>query len=181
MLRQPYKYPAGSKRPAASTSGTMSTPMKRQTLHAKSPRPAFPFEPPTVGVKVHPNGHQVQSADSIKDLSSAKKRLFDIIPDSQSAPLNEVGDEFLSSDSGKVSDVIHEPKKKFPCQLCHLEFSTEPFRKQHQRNCRRKGSHRVVAVKTNGWTCSICQTTGNAVGDFKRHIFYKHNDEDVQQ
>lgn len=100
MLRQSYKYPAGTKRPASTPSDNMTTPKKRQTLHAKSPKPSFPFEPPTVGVKVHPNGHQVQSADSIKDLSPAKKRLFDILPDSQSAPLHEFEEDIFSSDSG---------------------------------------------------------------------------------
>ena len=38
----------------------------------------------TVGTKIPPNGHQVQCAISEQILSSAKKRLFEKLPDSQS-------------------------------------------------------------------------------------------------
>ena len=65
-----------------STHVDMSTVKKRKVQNAHSPQPSRPFEPPTVGTKVHPNGHQVQRAMCEHLLSSAKKQLFDVMPDS---------------------------------------------------------------------------------------------------
>ena len=64
----------GTKRPAAVTSDNMSTPRKRLTINAKSPKISPPFGQVTVGTKIPPNGHQVQCAISEQILSSAKKR-----------------------------------------------------------------------------------------------------------
>jgi hypothetical protein len=38
----------------------------------------------------------------------------------------------------------------------------------------------VVVVRANGWTCSICNATGDLPKEFKDHIFYQHNDREVQ-
>ena len=181
MSKQLFNYHAGSKRPASSTSGNMTTPSKRLSINAKSPRSAFPFEPPTVGTKVHPNGHQVQSAESIKDLSPAKKRLFDIPPDSQSAPLKDIDDDVLSSESGEACNSITGSTKKLPCQLCQQEFTTERLLKIHQKKCRPQGSKFVKSVLQNGWQCSICKASGDSRFDFKKHIFHNHNDLEVEQ
>ena len=84
MYTQLQKISAGTKRPAAACSDNMSTPRKRLNLNAKSPKISPLIGQVTVGAKIPPNGHQVQCAISEQILSSAKKRLFEKLPDSQS-------------------------------------------------------------------------------------------------
>jgi hypothetical protein len=71
---------------------------------------------------------------------------------------------------------MNQPK----CSLCHQIFESKRLLKGHEKKCRREGSSRVVIVHANGWTCSICQATGDHLRLFKDHIFYQHNDREVQ-
>ena len=39
----------------------------------------------------------------------------------------------------------------------------------------------MKVVRQNGWECSICRATGDSSVEFKTHIFYNHNDQEVEE
>ena len=67
------------------------------------------------------------------------------------------------------------------CTLCHKIFDNKRLLKLHEKLCRREGTNRVIVCQANGWTCSICQGTGDQLKEFKDHIFYMHGDREVQE
>lgn len=65
------------------------------------------------------------------------------------------------------------------CILCHKTMASKRLLKMHEKKCRSEGSNRVLVCSRNGWTCSICQTSGDKLSSFKEHIFFQHAESEV--
>ena len=66
------------------------------------------------------------------------------------------------------------------CPRCDKSFKTKRDTKQHLRRCRREGSV-CVRIKVNGvYPCQVCSKVNNTLDQFKQHIFYKHQEDQMQ-
>ena len=67
------------------------------------------------------------------------------------------------------------------CPKCEKRFKTARDTKKHMKACRREGATRVE-IKVGGvYPCQICEKNLDTMLTFKRHVFYHHDDDEVEE